>query len=64
MVFYEKVKNYKLAPFLFLYKSRADPLYYAGIVMITVGTLVLLCYFVVRGAHDQIRGASRVVAEG
>ena len=45
-------------------KSRADPLYYAGIVMIAVGTLVLLCYFVVRGAHDQIRGASRVVAEG
>ena len=45
-------------------KSRADPIYYTGIVMIAVGTLVLLCYFVVRGAHDQIRGASRVVAEG
>ena len=38
-------------------KSRADPLYYTGIVMIAVGTLVLLCYFVVR--LEQVRAAAR-----
>ena len=38
-------------------KSRADPIYYTGIVMIAVGTLVLLCYFVVR--LEQVRAAAR-----
>ena len=38
-------------------KSRADPIYYTGIVMIAVGTLVLLCYFVVR--LERVRSAAR-----
>ena len=51
-------------------KSRADPIYYTGIVMIAVGTLVLLCYFVVRlgvrlrrvaGAPTTRRLASRSI---
>ena len=51
-------------------KSRADPIYYTGIVMIAVGTLVLLTYFVVRlgvrlrrvaGAPTTRRLASRSI---
>ena len=38
-------------------KSRADPIYYTGIVMIAVGTLVLLTYFVVR--LERVRSAAR-----
>jgi len=38
-------------------KSRADPIYYAGIALIAVGTLVLVGYFVVR--VEGVRAAVR-----